>query len=107
MPPTLRPAMPSSTATGLSPSAEIGFGRAPRYPSSVSPRSAEPPSPTRGQGEVLHERLRQSPTFENCGDANANLPLLSLWEKVSPQATDEGCSSLTRRIMGSWTERAP
>ena len=28
---------------------------------------------------------------------DARLPLLPLWEKVSPQATDEGCSSGVRR----------
>ncbi|AZO25671.1 hypothetical protein EJ070_10550 [Mesorhizobium sp. M1E.F.Ca.ET.045.02.1.1] len=28
----------------------------------------------------------------------ARLPLLPLWEKVSPQATDEGCSRESRRL---------
>ncbi|TGV71811.1 hypothetical protein EN792_063955, partial [Mesorhizobium sp. M00.F.Ca.ET.149.01.1.1] len=28
----------------------------------------------------------------------AELPLLPLWEKVSPKATDEGCSRESRRL---------
>jgi hypothetical protein len=27
------------------------------------------------------------------------LPLLPLWEKVSPKATDEGCSSLAKTVL--------
>ncbi|AZO25658.1 hypothetical protein EJ070_09205 [Mesorhizobium sp. M1E.F.Ca.ET.045.02.1.1] len=31
-------------------------------------------------------------------DAGATAPLLPLWEKVSPKATDEGCSRESRRL---------
>src|SRR5262245_33171849 len=41
-------------------------------------------------------RLCQSPTLAICGNADAALSLLPLWEKVSPKATDEGAAARQR-----------
>ncbi|QPC95015.1 hypothetical protein GA829_04900 [Mesorhizobium sp. INR15] len=35
----------------------------------------------------------------HCAALECELPLLPLWEKVSPKATDEGCSSLIRTVI--------